>query len=309
MLHYRLKTATFMRRIACLLPAVLLFAGCSHPADKQQNPTVLRIISLAPSITETIFALGCGDQVVGVSDFCKSPAAVSKIPRVGGYVDPNFEMIMSLKPNLAFLLKEHTKVKDFCRANNIRCVEIDDHNVQSIIASVRIIGKCCGKSAEGDQLADRMEREFTSADSLTGPKPRILLSVGRDGAGSGTVASIWAAGPRTFYHEIIAAAGGINVINDSSLDYPTISAEGISRLRPDIIIDAMSSMEQYAPQADKLRKDWDVLRLVPAVRDSMVRCVTGDYVTIPGPRIVDFLRDLRGIVAEWRTDKAVIGHR
>jgi iron complex transport system substrate-binding protein len=207
---------------------------------------------------------------------------------------------MRLKPDLLFLLKEHAKVKEFCAAKGIRFIEIDDHNVPAIIQSMRIIGSACGKAAEGDKMAAAMDSSFSIGKSMGDPRPRVLLAVGRDGAGSGNVASIWAAGPSTFYDELIRTAGGINVVSDSLNDYPTLSAEAIIRLKPDIIVDAMSSMAQYAGQAQRLKHDWDEFTMVPAVRDSLVFCATGDYVTIPGPRIIQFLNDLRQMIGKWK---------
>jgi iron complex transport system substrate-binding protein len=278
----------------------LMILGCTGRPEAPGHAAALRIISLAPSITETIYALGAGDRIVGVSDFCTYPPAVEKLPKVGGYIDPNFEAILRLKPDLLFLLKEHAKVKEFCAARGIRHIEIDDHNVPAIIQSMRIIGSACGKAAEGDKMAAAMDSSFSIGKFMEGPRPRVLLAVGRDGAGSGNIASVWAAGPSTFYDELIRAAGGTNVVSDSLNDYPTLSAEAIIRLKPDIIVDAMSSMAQYADQAQKLMHDWDEFTMVPAVHDSLVFCVEGDYVTIPGPRIIQFLNDLRQIIGKWR---------
>jgi len=278
----------------------LLMLGCIGRPDGPGRLSAQRIISLAPSITETIYAFGAGDRIVGVSDFCTYPPEVNQLPKVGGYVDPNFEAILRLKPDLLFLLKEHAKVKEFCAARGIRYIEIDDHNVPAIIQSMRIIGPACGKAAEGEKMAAAMDSSFSLGKSMEGPRPRVLLAVGRDGAGSGNVASVWAAGPNTFYNELIHAAGGTNVVLDSLNDYPTLSAEAIIRLKPDIIVDAMSSMAQYANQAQKLKHDWDEFTMVPAVGDSLVFCVTGDYVTIPGPRLIQFLNDLRQIIGKWR---------
>ncbi len=281
----------------------LLVFGCQSRTQSKDATaaTYTRVISLAPSITETIFLIGKGNVVKGVSDFCTWPKEVKNIQHLGGYLDPNFEVMLSLKPDLVFILKEQSKVADFCKSQNIKCVLIDDHNLSAVVASIDTIAQYLGATPKGDSLTKNM-REKLSADTAS-PKPSIMITIGRDGAGTGKVSSCWVAAQGTFYGELITLAGAKNIMSDTSANYPTISAEAIMRLKPDIIIDVMPSMEQYRSQAQKLKKDWQIFTTVPAIQDSQVFSVSADYATIPSPRIMMLLSDVRRIVGEWRLKK------
>jgi iron complex transport system substrate-binding protein len=130
---------------------------------------------------------------------------------------------------------------------------------------------------------------------MTGP--RVLLCVGRDGLGSGSITKAWLAGPTTFYGELLNAAGARNAITDSVPSYPTFSGEAILRSQPDVIVDLMASMAGIDSGA--ARRDWNSLAVARAVREGMIFCLTGDYLTIPGPRIVQTVKELKRIVGEY----------
>lgn len=291
-----------------LFTAVLLICQVScvnqeHDAYEKANPAVpVRVISLAPSITETFFALGLMGRLVGVTDYCNYPPEARTITRVGNYLDPNYEAILTLKPDMVFLLSEHSPVKEFLKKNAIRYKEIDNHDLKSILNSFSIIGAVFGRGKEARQMQNAFSAELDSFSSVKNSspvlrKPRILFCVGRNGVGSGAVSELWVAGRRTFYSELIQASGAVNVITDSLVEYPALSAEGIITLKPDIIIDVMPSMDSHA--ANRGKNDWLSLTIVPAVRYGRIYCLTRDYVTIPGPRIMYLLRDLRKIVKDY----------
>lgn len=290
---------------AALFSLVLLLALCSENSEPQKDNRVpKRIISLAPSITETLFALGVEDRVVGVTSFCAYPPGVKRIRKIGTYLDPNFEAILTLQPDLVILLKENAKVKEFCDAKGITFLLIDNHNIDAIIESITLIGEACGKGHKAKLLGDAIVMEFDTASfrSASGKecsRPRVLLCVGRSDVGSGVLSKLWVAGPNTHYSEIIDAAGGINVISDSTMDYSTISSEAVIRLKPDIIIDVMAGISQFSPE--QVKGDWEKLTMVPAVQNRMIFCLTEDYITIPGPRIVLLLRDVKKVIGEYYT--------
>lgn len=275
-----------------------LQCGTSGTGKSTTSQSSQRILSLAPSITETLFALGVGERVVGVTDFCTYPPQVKTLPKVGGYVDPRYEAILRLQPDIAFLLREHEALKNFLSAHQIRYVEIDNHNLSGIILSFEIIGSACGKGDEGTALADSLRRALVNAQVLTGPRPRVLLCVGRDNAGMGGITSGFAAGPATFYDQILTAAGAENVLKDSVPTYPSFSGEAVVRLDPDIIIDFMPSMGTLP--ASVVQKDWNSLKMVKAVKNSAVYCLEGDYTTIPGPRIGLLIDDFARMVEGFR---------
>lgn len=292
---------------AVLFIIILLVTSCNQKsAPQNENGVPARIISLAPSITETLFALDLGDKVVGVTSFCIYPPEVKGISNVGTFMDPNFEAILILKPDLVIILKEDSKVKSFVTKKGIAYLAIDNHDINAILESIKLIGKTCGKGREAELLHEKISAEFDTASPVSVSEskfkePKVLLCVGRDDVGTGKLSKVWVAGTNTYYNEIICAAGGINVITDSSMHYSTVSSEAVIRLKPDIIIDVMANMSQFTPE--RVKEDWENLTMVPAVKNGMIFCLTGDYITIPGPRIVLLLRDIKEIIGEYYIKK------
>jgi iron complex transport system substrate-binding protein len=299
------------RRLSLVLVVTALLAALCvscQPGKSRPRPTSAhhRIISFAPSITETLFALGLGDRVVGVTRYCLYPPEAKEIPKIGGFYDPNYEAILTLQPDLVILLKEHIPLIEFLNKNGISYQTINNENVAGILESFHIIGNLCGKEREADTLADSLRRQLSDTLRLA-TKPRVLLCIGRDNIGSGSVSKIYAAGPRTFYNELLVAAGGVNVYADSGMAYPSLSGEGIVRLGPDIILDLTYPGESVT--AEKMRADWDVLSMAPAVARRQVYCLSADYLTIPGPRIGKILDDFKGVLKSWASsDTAANGH-
>jgi iron complex transport system substrate-binding protein len=291
-------------RIRQTLPAgigiilISIASGCGRGPEKCASPaTPKRVISFAPSITETLFALGLGDRVVGVTRYCNYPPQVKNLPRVGGYTDPNFEMILSLKPDMVFLLKEHSSLSAFLQKNGIGMKVVDNEDLDAILASFRTIGALFGRTREADSMAAAIQSVMS--DMVTEKnRPRILLCIGRDNPGAGSIAKVYAAGPKSFYNSLIKYAGGTNAYSDSSFVYPSVSAEGIIRLAPDIVIDLMSSASALAP--DAAQKDWKNLTMVPAVKNGLVYCPSDDFMTIPGPRIGLIVGCIKKTVAAYR---------
>jgi iron complex transport system substrate-binding protein len=275
----------------------LLLCSPSKMADTTATKHYHRIVSFAPSITETLFALGLGDRVVGVTRFCTYPPQVKNLPKIGGYLDPNYEMILSLKPDLVLLLKEHSMLVDFLKKNFIDYKVIDNENIGAILQSFHTIGGLCGKTGEADALVQSIRSEISNVPQLQ-HRPRILFCIGRDNPGTGAISKVYIAGPKSFYSQLILYSGGENAFRDSLLIYPSFSSEGIIRLAPDIIIDLMASIAGTQPE--KLKQDWATLDMVPAVKNRLVFCPTQEYMTIPGPRIGLIVREMKKAVDEYQ---------
>jgi iron complex transport system substrate-binding protein len=277
--------------------AILLTISCQENKKAREAPAVpqnySRIISLAPSITETLFALSLGGKVVGVSSFCRYPREVEKIPKVGGYTNPHYEMILRLKPDLVILLKEHTQMLGFLKKNGIDHLLVDDHDVSSIIGSFHLIGDKCGKAEKADSLASILLSAVSMDSAHNQTAPTVFLCIERENPGCGKVIQAYTSGESTFYHDLLKMAGLKNSVGGTKIPYPQISAEGIVHLQPDIIIDIAMRSEIAAGSVPKA--DWQSLSMVPAVKNNMVFCLTGDYLTIPGPRISMTLREFKRI--------------
>lgn len=278
---------SLFQKVSSFLPilCLLCFISCkkeNSALHQTSNSIPTRIISFAPSITETLFALELGDHVVGVTRYCGYPTQVKTIPQIGGYIDPNYEQILRLRPNCVILLKEHTTLIDFLKKNSIPVLSINNEGIDNILESFRIIGSHCGVPEKGDSLFQLMSKELNQIQS-EGKRPKILFCVGRDNPGSGSISKIYIAGKKTFYNELIIRAGGENAYPDSAVSYPTLSIEGIIKINPDIIIDIMPSVTTVSQ--DKIIQDWLNLEMVSAVKRKQVYGLTGDYLSIPGPRI------------------------
>ncbi len=248
-----------------------------------------RIVSLAPSLTETLFELGLGDRVVGVTDYCNFPPEVKKIKSVGGYVTPSFEAVAALRPDLLLLLPEHKEVKHNLEAMKVPILEVENRTVRAVLDSFRAIGRAAGAEARGNALSDGLQRRLDRiAGTVAGrPRPRVLLCVARRMTGAGGIGEIRVGAPGSFHGDLLAYAGADNAVPSGLIFYPEVSAEGLLKLDPDVIVE----LEPNAP-ADKVRVEWSDLSSLRAVRTGRVLVFTQDFLAIPGPRLMRFIEDL-----------------
>ena len=283
-----------MKHLKTILPAMaavvfLLSITFAKPSSK----TPERIISLAPSTTEILFALGVGEQVVGVTRYCDYPCSASSIAKVGGYVDPNYEEIVTLKPDLVVLLTSHRDAKVELEKMNVRTLTVPHEEIEDIHEAIRIIGETCGKKDEAQALVDNLtSRTQTIKQAVEGkPQPRVLVCIGRD-VESGQLAGMYIAGRNGFYDEIIEMAGGVNAYRDKEVAYPKISAEGVLQLNPDVIIDLVSHIDPGKKTSEEIERQWSQLRMVTAVRKGQVHVIVGNHALRPGPRYIEFLEQM-----------------
>lgn len=251
-----------------------------------------RIVSMAPSTTEILFALGLGGKVAGVTRYCDYPEAAKSIAKIGGYVDPSYEAIVALKPDLVILLTSHQDAERELAKLKIPALTIPHETVSDIHKAIREIGDACGAADKASALLVSLE-ERTGAVRKTvkhRPKPRVLLCIGRD-AESGQLAGMYFAGRNGFYGEIIEMAGGVNAYQDTGVTYPQLSAEGVIQLNPDVIVDLASDMNACG-KAPQIAAQWDSLRTVNAVRGKRVHVIAGNHALRPGPRYAQFLEEL-----------------
>lgn len=275
---------------------VAIFFDCSTQKQATVAKTPMRIISLAPSITETLFALGLGNRVVGVTSYCIFPPEVKQIEKVGGYSDVNIEKIVSLHPDIVILTREHSHQKDAVERFNIKTLTVDHSNFKNICSSFVAIGTTCGSLSKADSLVAVFKSYMKVVPNEDTSRLKVLLCVGREAPGSGSVKSIFVSGVSTIYNQIIEAAGGLNAFRDSVPMYPSLSYEGIMALKPDVIIDAAATMGSF--NCDQLVGDWKSLSRVKAVEMNNVFCVQKEYATVPGPRILLLIEDFRKVLQE-----------
>jgi iron complex transport system substrate-binding protein len=279
--------------------AVLALAAHAQPLIPR------RIVSTSPSITETLFALGLGDRVVGVSTYCRYPDAVNRLPRVGRFLKPDAEAIVRLHPDLVLVHAGPHTVPQQLAAMNIRTTTVDDSTLAGVYASTRQIGRAAGVPDRADALITTIQRRLdatrTAAAGLT--RRRVLLIVGREPS---TLTNLIGAGPGSFLHDVIVAAGGINVLGDPALPpYPQISMETVIRLVPDVIVDAGDmgdTLEEHRRRQPVTERLWRSQPNVPAGRRGHAHAVTTDAFVVPGPRVVEAAETL----ARWLHDANTI---
>jgi iron complex transport system substrate-binding protein len=267
-------------------------AAPSVPSTDQPAQDYRRIVSLAPSVTETLFALGKGDIVVGVTQFCDYPPEVRAIAKVGGYFDPNYEAIAALDPDVVILLPEHVDAKRQLEQLGLHTVPVDHNSIEDILNSIRAIGRLCDVTDKAAALVREMEATMEAVKQKTAdrPRPRVMICVGRN-LGSGRLADLYIAGNDGLYNRLTELAGGTNAYT-GDIPFPTISEEGILRINPEIIIDIIPDLNERGLDAATLIKEWDSIPAIDAVRNKRVNIFSEDYISIPGPRFILTLKAL-----------------
>lgn len=257
----------------------------------QQRPH--RIVSTAPSITEALFALGLGDEVVGVSRFCDFPAAVQKLPKVGTYLAPDAEAIARLTPDLVVLQRVSGELTNRLQALHIAFIEVPHGTLNDVYTEIALIAKAAGVPEQANVLIDRMKHDLaaiqTKAKEL--PSPRVLVIINRR---PGMLADLTAVGPDSYLQELLEVAGGTNVLATPGLPlYPRISLETILRDDPDVILDLSGQQESEAERqaaSSQVLALWRQNPQLSAVRKGRVIVGTSNALLVPGPRAPEAAR-------------------
>jgi len=274
-----------MRRLVLI---VLLLVAGSAASWAQPQAIPARIVSTSPSITETLFALGLGDRVVGVSTYCRFPPAVATLPKVGTFLKPDAETIAHLKPDLVFIHAGPNTVAAQLARLGLETAVVDRGSLSSVFATIQQISAAAGVPARGERLLADVNAGLDRVKaSVAGRAPRkILIVVGRR---TGTLSDIIAVGPGSYLNDIAAIAGGSNVLASASLEYPRISMETVISSAPDVIVD-VGEMGESPADSDRRRRIteglWQSQTLVKAVREGGLHAVNDEAFVVPGPRIV-----------------------
>jgi len=244
---------------------------------------------MSPALTEIVFALGQGERVVGVSAFSNYPPDVRKLPECGGLIDPNFEVLSQLQPDLILIQGLNQKVEEWCRATGQRFLSVNLDSLHDVMQAPRLLGKALGCPGAGTELAARMKRELDSIAHKTRErrKVRVFLCLGRESA---KLEGLLTAGPGTFLHELLEVCGGQNVFADAGVPYPQPSLETLLQRRPEVVIELGAEMGAKPPLPSDARAAWSSLPTLPAVQAGRVFVINEDYALIPGPRITRLAR-------------------
>jgi len=255
-----------------------------------------RIVSLAPNITETLFALGLGDRIVGVTRYCTYPPAARTRARVGGYFHPDYEAIIALQPDLVILLTDHRRPKRNLEDLGLRTLVVKNKSISDVMESIETMGTVCGARERAGELLEDIRARMERIRELTAglPRPRVLISVERD-VGSGSVESASISGREGFHGKMIELAGGVNAYG-GSVEFPRLSGEGLIRLDPQVIIDLVPDAAGRGLEAASILRDWESISRIDAVRRGRVHVFGDDYMVIPGPRFILILEEMARVI-------------
>ena len=266
------------KTMAVILPALFLVVVRAEEPSK-------RIVSMAPSITETLFALGLGEEVVGVSDFCEYPPAAKEKARVGGFLNPDMERILALRPDLVVTLPNEIAVKKL-RGHGIRVVVTPNDSIKEVLESFVVIGRATGREVRAKELVERIKSKSAEVRKLVekAARPRVLFVVGTD--------PIFAAGKGSFLDELVRVSGGKNVLGESKVPFPQLSMESVLSFAPEVIIDStvVSAPTKKAVKAQQ--EKWLKWKDIPAVRGGRVYVLKDNRDIVPGPRLPEAMDDL-----------------
>jgi len=251
-----------------------------------------RIISLIPSTTEMLFAMGAGPRVIGVGNFDRYPAEALTRPKVGGLIDPDVERIISLKPDLVVVYGTQDDLRTQLERAKIPMFLYQHAGLQDITATIRELGGRVGSAKESAALADRIEAEIADVRKRVAgrPRPRTLLVFGRDAE---TLRGIYASGAVGFLADMLDAAGGTNVFDDVKRQSIQTTSELAVARAPEVIIEI--GVDTASTTGRNLRA-WDSLASIPAVRNKRIYQLRGDGMMNPGPRISASVRRMAEVL-------------
>ncbi len=242
-----------------------------------------RVIAMAPSITEIVFALGRQSCLVGVTRYSDYPPETANFPKVGSYVQPDLERILALRPDLCIAVKDGNPemVAKRLEAVKVPVYAVDPRNLEEVMKTIGDIGGLLDAKQQADELVQKMKTRIDFVKSRAAEaagRPRVFFQIG--------ISPIVSAGTDTFANEIIELAGGVNLARGDTA-YPRFSREQLLALCPDIVV--ITSMER-AGVFERARAEWEEWGgRIPAARDHRIHLVDSNIFDRPTPRLVEAL--------------------
>jgi len=280
--------------------AMMILAGCQKQPARNASFSVQRVVSLSPNITEIIYALGQQDKLVGVTDFCKYPPQAQRKPHIGGFVNPNIEVIIGLHPDVLIGLPSHLNLAHKLQNEPFKFVLLPDDQLNDVFFTIDSLGRLLNCEARAKKLNEsiRDSLQFYRMRSLKIEtfRPSAMLVIGRD---PGSTTHLTVVGPHTFIDSVWTLMGGLNAFADLPAKYAQVNRENILLKQPDLIIEFRFN-EQWNAHKDSLnRKSWKSFKSIPAVKNGQIFVLTGNYTLIPGPRIYKLAKDYNRIIRNF----------
>jgi iron complex transport system substrate-binding protein len=277
------------------LVVVVVFLCSANPASSREQArgpvtsaplpkTAIRVVSLVPNVTEMLFAVGAGSQIVGVSSYDDFPPEAKSLPRVGALLDPDVERVLSLRPDLVVVYGSQSDLEGRFGTAGIRVYPYRHGGIDSVLQAIGDLAALTGHQAQGDRVIRdlRAQLDAIRVRVRREERPRTMLVIGRD---AGSLRGVYVSGGVGFLHELLDVAGGTDAFGDIQREAAQPSNETMIVRAPQVIIE-LHSGEQPSP--DTLRKEravWNGLVSVPAVRSGRVHLLYGGYLLAAGPRL------------------------
>jgi len=243
----------------------------------------LRLVSLAPSITETIFAVGRGEWLVGVTAVCDFPAAARALPKVGGIAAPSLEQIVRLRPDLVFTTAEGNArdLLDQLERLGLATFALRPDSYGGVLQSILAVGRGLAADPAARRVVDDLERSVRAVrERVTGrPRPRVLYLIWTD--------PLIAAGAGTYLDDLLGLAGGQNIVWERTGSYPRLNWERVVDRAPEVILlaDHREDSGRAATGSGDMPAEWQAWRAVPAIRTGRVLAIPSNTILRPGPRV------------------------
>jgi ABC-type Fe3+-hydroxamate transport system substrate-binding protein len=283
-----------VKRRALLRAAASSFAWAAIGCGKPQNTASLgarRVISLSPAITETLFAIGAGSQLVGVSDYCNFPDAAKALPRTGTALTPGYEAIVRLAPTLILCEAAASAPRRELTALGVTKF-IPWLSLEDIVASTRLLGALTSRAAEAGLLATKLWEGLAVAEAPNGPRVLAVL-----GESTGKLSEIYFIKRNSIHGAALRAAGARNAVVADVTGVPRLSIEELLRLDPEAIIVLVAPKPNGSSDADVLH-DFQALEPLSARKNNRIAVLRSDEAFANGPRILTLAEHLKQKLGE-----------
>ena len=254
-------------------------ADADTNARRQRRPA--RIVSMAPNLTEILFALGLGERIVGVTQDSDYPPAALAKPKVGTFWQPNIEAVIGTKPDLVIALafEQQRDLARRLKRIGYDCPAVEIERIDDLFGAITAIGEAAGAQEQARELSDKMRAAILHLQTATAglPKVKVLWVVQRE--------PLRVAGRDTFVNEMIELAGGENAIGPTLHKYPPIGAEEVIAAKPEVIIEPAMLPGALDEQRRQAVSYWGRYANLPAVADGRIHVIDGDPVSRLGPRL------------------------
>jgi iron complex transport system substrate-binding protein len=264
---------------------LILLLGLSPAAAAAPPRKVERVVSVVPAGTEMVFAMGAGKKMVGVGTYDRWPPAVASLPRVGALLDPNLELILELRPDLALIdVGQHDLARQLQSAG-IRTYGLGHGTIDETLRTMREVGEALGEPEAGKELAARVAKEIDElrAGYRSDHPPRTLLVIGRSPGG---FQNLWVVGGKGFMHELLVIAGGKNVFDDVDRLSFKAGLETVLARTPEVVLEAHVE-DDARENGEAIEKEW---RSLPGFTKVRVALLANSNLGIPGPRMPEVVR-------------------